>query len=89
MKSLQVTIGAAVTQFTTADIPVRHVIVQNTAAAVMRVGDASTTSSIGLSLAAASTPVTIAGPYESHNDNLKNFWVAGTNTQVLDVLYET
>jgi hypothetical protein len=90
MKTLQVTIGAGVTQFTTKDIPARQIIVQNNAAHVMRVGDVNTTSSVGASLAAAGTSPGGSlnlGPFYDNPENLKEWWVAGTQNDVLDVIY--
>jgi hypothetical protein len=89
MKTLQVTIGAAVTQFTALDIPVRQVWVQNNGGTnTMRVGDVNTSSTVGIKLSTNSSPISVCGPFNDHADNLKDFWVAGTQNDVLDVLYE-
>jgi hypothetical protein len=88
MKTLQVTIGAGVTRFTTKDTPVRQVIVQNNAAHVMRIGDVNTTASIGAVLASGSPGGSMnLGPFDTTKENLMDWYVAGTNADVLDVIY--
>lgn len=86
--TLQVTIGAGTTQVTTVDTPVKQVIFQNNAANSMRVGDSATTSSRGALLAGGSPGTSMNfGPIGSTALNLNSFYVNGTNTQVLDVIY--
>ena len=88
MKNLQVTIGAGVTQVTTSDIPFRQAMFQNNSGHVMRIGDATTTASIGAQLASGSPGGSMnVGPFIDHADNLKNYFVAGTQNDVLDILY--
>jgi hypothetical protein len=88
MKTLQVTIGAGVTQFTTKDIPCRQIIVQNNAAHNMRIGDVNTTSSIGALLTTGTPGGSInLGPFYDNPENLKEWWVAGTQNDVVDIIY--
>lgn len=88
MKFLQVTIGAAATQFTTSDIPIRQIIVQNNATHSMRIGDASVSSTKGALLASGSPGGSInLGPFYDEPDNLKNFWVSGTQNDLVDIMY--
>jgi hypothetical protein len=88
ISTLQVTIGAGVTQVTTSSIPCRQVIFQNNATHNMRVGDANTTSSRGALLAAGSPGGSLnAGTFTAMNVNLKECWVAGTQNDVLDIIY--
>jgi hypothetical protein len=89
MKSLQVTIGAGTnTQFTTSDIPVRQIIVQNNAAHNARIGDVNTTTSRGALLASGSPGGSInLGPFYDNPENLKEWFVAGTQNDVIDIIF--
>lgn len=90
MRTMQVTIGAGVTRFTTSDIYCVQVIAQNNAAHSMRVGDSSTTSSMGALLASGSPGGSInLGPHDANRENLKDWFVAGTQNDVLDVIFTT
>ena len=90
LNTIQVTLGAAKTQVSATSIPVRQVSIQNNAAAVVRVGDANVSSTRGYSL----NPSTVGyggsitfGELGSYNIDLKDLWLLGTNTQVIDVIY--
>lgn len=88
VKTRQVTIGAGVTQVTTSDIPAHQVMFQNNSTHSMRVGDSATTSSRGALLASGSPGGSInAGAYQFQQTNLNEWFVAGTNGDVLDVIY--
>jgi hypothetical protein len=88
MKLLQVIIGASATQFTTADIPVRQIMVQNNAAHSMRIGDSSVSSTKGALLASGSPGGSInMGPFYDNPENLKDWWVSGTQNDVVDIIY--
>lgn len=86
--TLQVTVGASTTQFTSSDTPCLQVIVQNNAAHSMRVGDSATSSSRGavLNLGPGGGSMNL-GPYQFRQLNLNQMYVNGTNGDVLDVLY--
>ena len=86
--TLQVTIGAGVTQVTTSDLPAREIIFQNNAAHVVRVGDAQVSSSRGVQLASGSPGGSLTvGPMTDRTLNLNQFYLAGTNGDVIDVEY--
>lgn len=93
IRTFQVTIGAGATKLGSqlpANYPplARHIILQNNAAATMRVGDSTVTAAIGYSLAATAgvgNPF-VLGPLEDPID-LNTVFVIGTAAQVLDVTY--
>lgn len=84
----QVTIGSGVTQVSTADIYAHTITFQNNATHSMRIGDSNTTSSrgalLGVGPPGGSMTVTISPP---GNLNLSQWYVAGTQNDVLDVIY--
>jgi hypothetical protein len=90
MRLIQVTIGAAATQVTTAHIYAAVVLAQKNTANNCRIGDSTVTTSKGIVVPAGNTtpqpPVTIA-----RSDNRISLWeyfVAGTQNDVVDILYE-
>ena len=87
--TLQVTIGAGVTRFTTTRTSCAEVTVQNNASHAVRVGDSTTTSSKGIALAisGAANSIWKFGPFLGEPLNLTDFYVAGTQNDVLDVTY--
>lgn len=87
--TLQVTIGASVTQITTTDTFARQIIFQNNQTHSMRVGDSTTTTSKGALLASGSPGGSMnVGPSpQPQLLNLANYFVAGTNTDVIDVFW--
>lgn len=95
LKTLQVTLGSgARTQLSSTRIPCRQVIVQNNATHFMRVGDSTTTTSIG-ALLNASTGANQGGgsvnigPFQAYNTDLSEWYVAGTQNDLVDVTYVT
>lgn len=86
--TIQVTIGSSVTELITTDTYAHVITVQNNASHVMRVGDSTTTSSKGAELGVGppggSMTVAVHAPLSL---NLANFYVAGTQNDVLDVIY--
>lgn len=84
MKTYQVTIGAAATQFSTTNISVRQVIVQNNGSNTMRIGDAAVSTTRGAKLLAGGS--LNLGPFTDHPEDLKNWWVAGTQNDVVDII---
>lgn len=87
--TLQVTIGAGTnTQISTTSIPVRQLYVQNNAGHNIRVGDSATSSTRGallLSTANGSITSGLADFYAS--SNLNQWYIAGTNGDVIDIIY--
>lgn len=95
MQSIQVTLLAGATPIvapSATQIPSQNrisfqvLMIQNNAADVCRVGDASVSATKGLSLAAGSAPLTIAPPLEYSSD-LSDYYLFGTAGDVIDVLY--
>lgn len=87
---LQVTVGAAATQFTATSTPCRQVTIQNNAAHTMRIGDSTVSASKGIYLAAGPGGGSENhGPLVAYAIDLSNFYVFGTQNDVLDVLYVT
>ena len=87
IRSMQVTIGAAATQVTTVRTPAKQVIVQNNDADdAIRVADASADDDVGLAVAKGGGSVTF-GPFPTYDLDLQNFWIAGTESNVVDVLW--
>jgi hypothetical protein len=89
--TLQVALGAAATQVSTATTQCRHVMIQNNAAAVCRVGDANVSATRGISLAAAGAAGSIfnTGPSVAYESQLSEFFLFGTSGQIIDVFYCT
>ena len=89
INTLQVTIGASVTQVSTSDIFAKQVTFQNNQTHSMRVGDKNTTSSRGALLASGSPGGSYnVGPVPIQKTlDLAEFYVAGTQNDVLDVIY--
>ena len=87
IKLLQVTIGAAATQVSATSVPVRSVTFQNNAAHSCRVGDSTVTSSKGI-LIAQGTPggSNFTGTGNQYNTDLNEWWIAGTQNDVIDIL---
>jgi hypothetical protein len=82
--TLQVTVGAGVTQVSTTSLQCTWVVFQNNATHVMRIGDANTTSSKGIVLQAGGGSF-YQGPKPTGGaTQVSNWYVAGTNTDVLD-----
>jgi hypothetical protein len=88
---VQVTLGAGATQISPLNINIQSLVVQDNAVHNIRVGDSTVTTSKGLLLAAASPApggslnVTLNFP---RGTILSQWYVAGTQGDVVDVLYE-
>jgi hypothetical protein len=89
VKTLQITQTGSAAQVSATPIKCKWAAFQNTAAAVMRVGDANVSTTRGVSLAASgglfSVPVSTTSTYAA---DLSQWWTVGTSTQVLDVVYD-
>ncbi len=85
---LQVTLGATATRISSTRIPVRQVTFQNNAANTMRIGDSTVSSTKGIQLAFGNPGGSATmGTLDAYNTDLSEWWVFGTNAQLLDVLY--
>lgn len=85
--TMQVTLSGA-TQVSATKILARWVEFQNNAAASMRLGDANVTSSRGISLLAGGGFFAPPTSDISQVHDLSQYYVVGTDTQVLDVVYD-
>lgn len=87
VKTLQVTIGAATTQVSATSIQAKQVLFQNNAANAMRVGDSNTSSSRGAKLLPNSVGTLNAGFLAMGATDLSQWYVNGTQNDVLDIVY--
>lgn len=89
VRTLQVTLTGSAQQVSATNIKCKWAILQNNAAAVMRIGDANVTASRGAAIAASggsfSVPVSTVATFDT---DLSQWYVIGTATQVLDVVYD-
>ena len=88
--SIQVTIGGGTnTPISALDLYVKQVSFQNNAANDMRVGGSEVTTTLGIVLKAnsAGSASVLPLPQYPRAINLKDWYVAGTAAQVLDVTY--
>jgi hypothetical protein len=91
MRLIQLTLGSGTnTQVTTQNIYASIVVFQNNAANNMRIGDNTTTSSKGITLASGSPGGSATLQiFPPRGTLLSSYYVAGTAGQVIDILYET
>lgn len=89
INTLQVTIGAGGnTQISTLDLFAKEVFIQNNAAHDVRVGDSNTSTTKGALLLTTTHGSLTAGPFlDPRLINLKEWFVAGTQNDVVDVIY--
>lgn len=94
LKTLQITQSGAAIQVS-AQLPagsptkVKWIAFQNNAAAAMRVGDSNVSSTRGYSLAATGGTWNVPVPLNSTmGADLTQWYVFGTSTQVLDIVYD-
>jgi hypothetical protein len=87
--TLQVTIGASTTQVSTTSIPIKQLFIQNNAAHTIRVGDSNTTSSRGALISSGSPGGSItSGSFGIQQaTDLQQWFINGTNGDVIDVIY--
>jgi len=86
--TMQVTIGASATQISTFSIPVQQVIFQNNQTHTMRIGDNLTSSTRGGLLASGAPGGSLnVGALTFNKCDLQQFFVAGTQNDVLDVIW--
>lgn len=92
-QTIQVTIGAAITQVSATPIHCRWVEFQNNAGHVIRLGDINTTSSRGISLAASGAVNSsfLVPPTAQTNAliSLQQWYIVGTQNDVVDVVCDT
>lgn len=87
MKTLQVTIGAGLTQVTTTSIVCRQVQFENNATHNIHVGDSLTSGSRGALLLPNSVGSQNFGPFAGDYLDLSQFFISGTNGDVVDLIY--
>lgn len=84
---LQVTIGAGTrTQVSATAIQARQAMFQNNGSNAMRLGDSTTTTTKGANLVASGGTLN-SGPLMVQQVDLSQWYVAGTQNDVLDVIY--
>jgi hypothetical protein len=94
LKTLQVTIGASVTQFTSSQLLARHVLVQahrdNSAACWVGDENADTSDKNGIELVPETDVQSPAVPITSGQGvvDLATLYAAGTPSDIVNVLYE-
>lgn len=100
MRSIQVTLGSAATPIVSGEtvggvpsqarIAFQLLIIQNNAAHVCRVGDATVSATKGIALASGSvtpTPPLLIAPSLEYSSDLSEYYLFGTAGDVIDVLY--
>lgn len=87
IKTVQVTIGSGTTEVTTTNTFCRQIFFENNTAHSMRIGDSTATSSKGVLLVASvSSSWTVSQNFQgSQSLDLSDYYVAGTQNDVLDV----
>jgi hypothetical protein len=87
MRILQVTLGAAATQLTTnPKLYASALIFQDNAAANVRLGDNTVSSTKGILLSPSGSLTVLVFPF--HGTHLVDWYLYGTSGNVIDVLYE-
>lgn len=88
VKTLQVTLSGK-TRVTSDRIPAYEVTFQNNDGNVAHVGDINVSASRGVALAAngAANSIWKFGPFPAYNINLEDFYIIGTDADVIDVVY--
>jgi hypothetical protein len=87
--TLQVTIGASTTQVSTSSIPCKEIYIQNNAAHTIRVGDVNTSSTRGALISSGSPggSITTGAFGMQAATDLNQWYINGTNADVIDVIY--
>lgn len=91
MRILQITLLAGATPITTAKLYTPSLLIQNNAAAVVRVGDNTVSATRGYSLQPATAPANANSLRVERSDNripVFNYFLFGTAGQLVDVMYE-
>ena len=88
VKSLRVTLSGA-TQVSATSIKARWVVFENNAAAVMSLSDANVAAGQGIVLQAGGNNFAPPLGEQAMVHNLNQWYVVGTDTQVLDVVYDS
>jgi len=87
VRTLQVTIGAGLTQVSTTSVPVKSVFFQNNASHQMRLGDLNASSTRGYLTNTVGGTLTSGGFMTQAASDLNQWYVSGTANDVLDVIY--
>lgn len=85
MQILQVTLGSGATQVSSNPTSFQFITIQNNSANTIRVGDATVSSSQGISIAAGSYH-DFSFPQQYASD-LSEWYIAGTSGNVVDILF--
>jgi hypothetical protein len=89
VKSLQITQSGSAIQLSASSLFARWILFQDTAAATMTIGDSTVTASKGYVLPATTGSLLLPALADvSQHYDLSQFWTIGTNTQVLNILYD-
>lgn len=85
---VQVTIGAGPTQVSSTGVAALQITIQNNATHSCRAGDSTTTTTKGI-LLAPGTPggALTTGTLTAFSTNLSEWWIAGTQNDVIDIMY--
>ena len=84
----QVTLGAGATQVSTTPIPFRQAMIQNNATHAVRVGDSAVSATRGANLLPNSVGSVNLGTFTAAvADDLSQYWLFGTATDVIDIIY--
>jgi nanoRNase/pAp phosphatase (c-di-AMP/oligoRNAs hydrolase) len=88
---LQITLGAGATQISATKVGIRQLMIQNNAAHSCRVGDSTVSTTKGIELVTQSGGgggSINAGAFNINNvTNLNEWYIIGTQNDVIDVLY--
>jgi hypothetical protein len=89
-KTLQVTQTGSAIQVSSAVIFARWILLQNTAAATMTIGDATVTATKGYVIPATTGSLLLPALADvSQHYDLSDFFTIGTSTQVLNIVYDS
>lgn len=88
VRTLQITLTGAAQPVSATAIKCKWATFQNNAAAVMRIGDANVTAARGYSLATSGAFPVPVNEVATYGADLSQWFVFGTATQVLDVVYD-
>lgn len=84
----QVTIGAAATQLSATRKPVKWLCIQNNSTHNFRLGDSTVSSTKGIALATGSPGGSLTLTADTaYNTDLSQWWVFGTQNDLVDILW--
>jgi hypothetical protein len=90
VKTLQITQTGSAIQLSSTKLFARWILFQNAAAATMALGDSTAAAGVGYTLPATTGSLLLPALADvSQHYDLSQFWTLGTNTQVLNILYDS